>query len=308
VSTSTQPGERPDAPGALSLMIAFSLIVHLALVLAVAVFAMPASVTPPARSMTISLMHPPIDFSGLPVIDGSRDAGPLRGAPQQLVQAPVVEKKAEEQQPEPKKEEPKPEPKREESKSQPAKKVEKSESKPVKQEPEVISSKSSTPAEKKEIEAEPARETAKDLRTRLEGSQGVYSTHSSVGGSEVSHHVALDGAGDPGDGGGAPDLFRNRLVALIGQTWNPPRLRPGQVMEAVVEFTIVSQPVDSDAVNVNRERARVVDIVVVKSSGEARFDAAAEDTIRRLRDLPPLPDYVKGSSLKVSCRFYFIGE
>jgi outer membrane biosynthesis protein TonB len=312
MSSQVQPGERPDAPSSIAVMVVLSLFVHVALVLAVVFFAIPALGAPPDRPMTISLMHPPIDFSGLPVIDGSRDAGPLRSVPQQLVQAPAVEEKKaeerpkEEREPEPK-EEKKAEAKKEEPKPEPVKKAEEAKPKPQEREAEVISAKNITTAEK-EPEQKPAAETAEELRTRLESSQGVYSEHSKMGGSDVSHHVALDNTGDPGGGGGAPDIFRNRLVALIGQTWEPPRARPGQVMEAVIEFTIVSQPVDASAVNVNRERARVVGIVLVKSSGEASFDAAAEETIRRLRNLPPLPDYVKGSSLKVSCRFYFIGE
>ncbi len=283
MSGEVQPGERPDAPSGIAAMVALSLFIHGGFILVLAFFAIPTLSQPDEQPFAISLMHPPIDTSSLPVIDGSRDAGPIHSVPEQLIAAPEVEEEPEEKKPEPKVEEKKPEPKREE--------------------PKVISTKAAPKEE------EPEAETAQQLRQRLESSQGVYTTRSAAGGGqEVSHHVALENAGDAGGSGGAPDLFRNRLVALIGQSWNPPRTRPGQVMEAIVEFTIESTPIDADAVNVNRERARVVDIVMVKSSGDARFDSAAEETVRRLRNLPPLPDYIKGSRLKVSCRFYFIGE
>ena len=284
MSGEVQPGERPDAPSGIGVMVALSLFIHGGFVVVLAVFAIPTLSQPDEQPFAISLMHPPIDTSSLPVIDGSRDAGPIRSVPEHVIAAPEVEEEPEEKKPEPKAEEKKPEPKREE--------------------PKVISTRAATQEEEKE----PEPETPQQLRQRLESSQGVYTTKSAAAGSQVSHHVALENAGDPGGSGGAPDLFRNRLVALIGQSWNPPRTRPGQVMEAIVEFTIESTPIDADAVNVNRERARVVDIVMVKSSGDARFDSAAAETVRRLRDLPPLPDYIKGSRLKVSCRFYFIGE
>jgi len=292
VSREVQPGDRPDAPNGITAMVTLSLFIHVGLILALTAFALPA----PSRSneppFVISLMHPPIDASSLPVIDGSRDAGPVRSVPQQVIAAPDVEEEEIEEAPPERSE---PEPKREEPKPQ-----------PERQTPKVISTRSA--AKPEETAPEPEPETPQQLRQRLESSQGVYTTKSTAGASEVSHHIALEGAGDPGGGGGAPDLFRNRLVTLIGQTWTPPRTRPGQVMEAIVEFTIESTPIDADAVNVNRERARVVDIVLVQSSGDARFDGAAEETVRRLRNLPPLPDYIKGSRLKVSCRFYFIGE
>jgi len=307
VSRNDQPGERSGPPNTIAVMVVVSLVIHAALVTAVVVMANPGVAHPPMQRFAISLHHPPIDTSNLPPLAGSREAGPVVAAPQQVIQPPALEveeaqpEQKEEQKPEPKKEEPKPQPKREEAKP----KREEPKPKPKRAETKVISAKSSSAKAEKKPETE--RETPQQLRERLESSAGVYSASSSVAGKNISRHVAVEGAqGDAG--GGAPDLFRNRLVALIGETWSPPRLRPGQVMEAIVEFTIFSPPIDPGAVNQSRDISRVESVELAKSSGNERFDASAIETIKRLRNLPPLPDYIKESRLRVSCRFYFIGE
>lgn len=298
MSGNRQPGERPGPPNAFVVMVLVSLVIHVALVGAVVVLAAPRFDASADEHFAISLQHPPIDFNSLPPLEGNREAGPAVVAPEDVIAEPEIEEaELEEPEPEPAKPEPEPEAKKPEPVREEPKQAEE------RSEPEVVS----TRASKKPVEPEPEpepEETARQLRERLESSQGVYST----GGAEASHHVAVDGMAGDASGGGAPDLFRNRLVALIGASWNAPRLPPGQVMEAVVEFTIYSPPVDEDAVNQNRSRARVESVVLVSSSGDERFDASALETIRRLRNLPPLPGYIKEERLRVSCRFYFIGE
>jgi len=98
VSRNDQPGERSGPPNTIAVMVVVSLVIHAALVTAVVVMANPGVAHPPMQRFAISLHHPPIDTSNLPPLAGSREAGPVVAAPQQVIQPPALE--VEEAQPE----------------------------------------------------------------------------------------------------------------------------------------------------------------------------------------------------------------
>jgi outer membrane biosynthesis protein TonB len=313
------PSEFRRSPSTLWLMVLISLAVHVAIAGTIVVVmgsSLSISIEQELRPRSVSLHPVTLSTFNLPPLKGNRDAGPGTGPgkgaapiPSELIKK-EEKKPADTQKQQPaKKEEPKvqkkqtvktPDKKPEPKKSEPSEKkqAEKKEEKPATAEVS-LGSLAAEPAEKK---PEPVSEIE---RRELRSSRYSAADSANVSGGRVTQQVAIDGGGG---GGGTPETFRNVLVSLIWEKWRPKPLPLGEVKEALVEFTLYSPPVPQGARNKNRPVSVIREIRIVESSGDYDFDMEAQNALRRLTTVPPLPEYIKEDELVVSCLFSYRGE
>jgi len=274
---------------------------------------------PPQQDMLISISDARLPMQNLPPLGTSQDAGPVQTSPPPTETNPAVTEiqepeLQEETQPEVEKpvEQPKPETQKPDPvqqkpvEKQVEKPVEKPEEKPVEQ-PADRQVASTNPVRTPEREPEPDPEpTAQEIADELKQQRGTRSrTFNTTGGGTATGLISPQ-ANNQGVSSG-PALYTSNLTQLIGGAWQPPVYPPGEVRDCTVEFTIYSPPLESGAVNQNRV-ARVMNIKIVESSGDAVYDQRAIAAVQRVRTWPPPPSSYKNETLTVTCRFYLVGD
>lgn len=306
--------------------IGISVLLHGSLLGSVALFGSISFNFPePQQNMLISIADARIPMRQLPPLGDSQDAGPVSTSAQaaqpqtalaeqqEAIQKPELDKTP---QPEPEKEVEKPVEKPVEKKTNPP--VEKpKEQKPVPKketqkplekpaEKEVITTNPKPVEKQAEIQPDPEptpQEIARELQQQRGTRTRTYGT--SDGGSSTG--LITPGSGNSNGVSSGPALYTSNLTQLIGGAWQPPVYPQSEVRDCTVEFTIYSKPLEKDAVNKVRI-ARVMNIKIIKSSGDSLYDQRAMEAVRRVASWPPPPASYKKDTLVVTCRFYLVGD
>ena len=101
-------------------------------------------------------------------------------------------------------------------------------------------------------------------------------------------------AGQPGDAEMDAQMraYYAMIWSRIKSKWALPQgILPSEVLEAVIDVTIL-------------RNGAVTDVNFEKRSGNSYFDESAMKAIRKASPLPPLPAWVRDSSLEVGIRFH----